>query len=600
MCAIIGLLGAIPEKTSIIKARDTMEHRGPDDAGLYYEPENNIALGHRRLSIIDLSKKSAQPFVSADGRFVITYNGELYNYKEIKKELSKDFSFTTESDTEVLLNAYIKWGAKCLDKFNGMFAFAIWDKETEELFLVRDRFGIKPLFYFQNTDTFYFASEVKGILSFGIPKKLNKRALIDYLSYRYPLGGETFFEGIYALLPGHSMVLKKGQKPVVAPYWKLSTERKIDPGKKEALAVAKKLLETAVRYRMISDVSVGAYLSGGLDSSVIVGLMSKFSDKQIKTFSAGFREDEFNELPYAREVSKIFNTDHHEIVFEREGYFDALRDVVAQKDAPLLSPNEVPWSLLSKKLKEDITVVLSGGGADELFAGYGRIFRDAENYQKSHKTLKEHFFANYPYIPNELTKRLVKKEFYSDEVSNKYFDIFNELKHLEPSDQYLYIFQNMHLLGTLSHLDNVTMSYSVEGRVPFVDHRLVEYVSSLPLDYKMRWKSDDAKEKAKNLPVNEVSGILDTPKYLLKEIAKEMLPPELIERKKMGFPVPLDRWLRGESKTLAEKLLLAEDSRTKEIFNEEEVRGVCDGDSGLHIWMLINIEIFMRQHDMTV
>jgi len=645
MCAIVGVLGPLPKKEIFVEARDTMEHRGPDDEGLYYNEEEDMAFGHRRLSIIDLSEKGRQPFKDRSGRFLIVFNGEIYNYLEIKKELENFYDFKTESDTEVLLAAFIKWKEKCLAKLNGMFAFAVWDREEKKLFLARDRFGKKPLYYAINGNSFYFASEVKAIFTASkMKKKLFHRALFDYLNYRYVLGENTFYEGIFSLLPGYYMEVSiKNKEPLLRKktYWELPIiERKKDLGEREIVQKTKELLTDAIRLRMRSDVPYGAYLSGGLDSSVIVAIMSELSSKPVHTFSAGFPEDEFNELPHARNISKAFSTNHHEIILKKEEYFKELPRIIKVKDSPLLSPNEVPWALLSRELKSNSTVVLSGNGADELFGGYGRIFQSAYDFDRmqiSHGNQKakgkkedellvhlkekygknlytkrvDHFLSQYKYFPLFLTKEIISEKFRKNilDLSNKkYFNtLFRDLEGLSTQDAYLYIFQKTHLLGTLLHFDNVTMIASVEGRAPYVDYRLVEYVSALPSSYKIAWRSKKDFKKGAILNSDQISETHDIPKYLLKKIGENVLPKGILSRKKLGFPVPLNSWISQKTSTFVSDLLLSRDSKTSGIFDKKAVKSlVVDGKkasnpkNGLYVWMLLNIELWLRECNVDV
>jgi len=641
MCAIIGVLGKnLPSQEQFIKARDTMTHRGPDDAGIYYAPQEGIALGHRRLSIIDLSPEGRQPFFSNDGRYAIVFNGEIYNYQELKKELKNKYPFKTKTDTEVLLAAYIQWGTKCLQKLNGMFAFAIWDRNKKELFCARDRLGIKPLYWSFYNGNFYFSSEIKGILgSSYIPRVLNKQSVLDYLSYRYPLGENTFFENVHSFLPGHFVVIKKDQIPKLKKYWELPVVvEKEDPGEDKVLKITEELLKKTVKSHMISDVPVGAYLSGGLDSSVLVGLMANFSRKSVKTFSIGFSEKGFNELGHARLVAKHLKTDHHEILMNEGEYFNLLPEVIGYKDAPLHVPNEVPLYALSKELKKHVTVVLSGEGADELFGGYGRIFRSGDDFDAmrgtwSHKNFssleKELLRVNlekkygdtqfkelvdlllfqYPYTASQVTRVLLNGNIFPGEelVLLRRDYIKSELDKgvgLPSAEQYMYFFQRIHLLGILGRLDNSAMGASVEGRVPFVDHKVVEYVSALPISYKMRWKSEEDQNRAKTLNSNQISDEHDITKYLLRVIGRKFLPPEIVERKKLGFPVPLDKWVEGSMSKYAREILLSSSVRLSSILNKKNLEELLsDGVSptyapalrGRDIWALLNLELWTRE-----
>jgi len=640
MCAIIGVLGNnLPDKEKFIKARDTMTHRGPDDAGVYYVPEEEIALGHRRLSIIDLSPLGRQPFLSADGRFSIVFNGEIYNYKELKKELKGFYDFKTETDTEVLLASYIKWKEKSLSKINGMFAFAIWDREKKELFVARDRLGIKPLYFSTYKNNFYFASEIKGILEASkIPRKLNKQSLLDYLSYRYPLGDKTFFENIKPLLPGHYAFIKARKEPQITEYWELPiVHNEVDAGEDEVLQKTEDLLKEAVRSHMMSDVPLGAYLSGGLDSSALVAFMAEISGKPVKTFSVGFEEDGFNEFEYARIVADHLKTEHHEIILSSENYKELMPEVIAFKDAPLHVPNEVPLYSLSKELKKHITVVLSGEGADELFGGYGRIFRSGYDLERIN-TVKHPVFNNssekneyeilignlkekygsklpnnsvdlllsqYPYSKPDDIKQLLNPQLFEiseNSIVNKSFfeEQFKHLSVLHPTEQLMHFFQRAHLLGILGRLDNAAMAASVEGRVPYIDHNIVEYVSALPLKYKLRWKSEEDEKLAHKLNSDQISDVYDITKYLLRKISSKYLPTKIAYRKKVGFPVPVDSWFGSELNDYAKSLLLSKDARCRPLFNEDTLSRWIDSDNtisprGRNIWSLLNIELWMRE-----
>lgn len=641
MCGIVGAYGQLPDLQTFEAARDSMTHRGPDDVGVYYNETEQIAFGQRRLSIIDLSEAGRQPFVSNDGRYVITFNGEIYNYKEIKEELQGKYDFKTETDTEVLLAASIEWGVHCLQKLNGMFAFAVWDKEKQELFIARDRLGIKPLYYAVVNDTMYFASEMKAILaSTDFPRKLNKQAFLDYLSYRYPLGEQTMFQNMFAFLPGHYSIVGKEKKVEQIQYWDLPVvTEKNDPGEEEVLEETERLIKQSLAFRMRSDVPVGAYLSGGLDSSVLVAMMSEMTDKPVMTYSISFDEDGFNESAHARVVADVFKTDHHEFLLHEKDYMDLLTEVIRFKDAPLSIPNEVAVHVLSKELKKDITVVLSGEGADELFGGYGRIFRSGYDFERlkdkselseeERKTFEENFVDKYgklnvdsamDHFLNQYTyfNYTEKEEILNTDVleintntiaRREYFaTFFEKIKDLPVSAQYMYVFQLIHLLGPLYRLDTTTMSKSVEARVPFVDHTLIEYVSGLPLKYKMRYKSEEDKKKARVLNSDQISETHDTTKYALRKIAEKYLPKEILERKKVGFPVPLNRWFCGGTFTsYAKDILLSPDARSAPLYNKEVLETWLDCDDaydkkrrGYNIWMLLNMELWMREYNVVI
>lgn len=643
MCGIVGVLGNLPAEEVIIKASDSLKHRGPDDAGLYINASEQIALAHRRLSIIDTSSAGHQPFFSQDKKIALVFNGEIYNYLELKEELSKDYNFQTKTDTEVLLAAYIKWGADFLQHLQGMFALAIWDDHKKRLLIARDRLGIKPLYYYIKNKRLIFASEIKAILQFpNIERKLNKQGFLDYLSYRYALGDSTLFSDIYSLNPGYCLIADHNQEPKFVQYWDLPiVADKKDPGEKEVLETVEKLLISTVKSHMISDVPVGAYLSGGLDSSLLVALMSKITNKKIKTFSIGFKEDGFNEFQYSREVADLYQTEHKEILLDSQNYIDLLAEVIKFKDEPLSIPNEVALYVLSKELKKDITVVLSGEGADELFGGYGRIFRSGDDFEKMEmlkdpsflseqdrkilqKNIQEkygdfskysnldHFLSQYNYFNVQQKESLLNKDVFNGRETNllnaKYFGSFlNKLQLLPVVERYMYLFQKIHLLGPMRRLDANTMSESVEARVPFVDHKLVEYVSALPLKYKFSWKSATAEKEAFLLNSDQISEKYDVTKSVLRKIAEKYLPVSITERKKVGFPVPLDDWFKGDFKKYAQELLLSTDARSRVLYNQNFLIECLNQDNnstynlnGYNIWMLINIEIWMREYNVII
>lgn len=643
MCGIIGILGSkIPEKSVVEKARDSMIHRGPDDCGIYYNPQEGVALGHRRLSIIDLSSAGHQPMLSNDGRYAVVFNGEIYNYLEIKKELKNSYDFKTQSDTEVLIAAYSRWGRGCLEKISGMFVFVVWDKKRKQLFAARDRLGIKPFYYSLRGDNLFFASEIKGILKISnIERKLNKQGFLDYLSYRQVLGDQTLFVGIKSLLPGHYFTYSQNREFKVRKYWDLPYKdavKETDIDEKGAVEAARKLLEKAVHSEMVSDVPIGAFLSGGLDSSVLVALMSQFSPKPVKTFSLGFEEKGFSELEYAQLVSKYLKTDHQEFVLKGKDYLDLLPTVIKFKDGPLSTHNEIAIYVLSKELKKYITVVLSGDGADEIFAGYGRILRSGydiermikakqsgvftarerkvlfQNFKlkygdKIYSSVVKHFTDQYTYFPLAEKKKILNYKLFERTrralLNENYFKIyFSEVSDLDFTDRYLNFFQKVHILGPVARLENSTMAASVEARVPYMDYKLVEFVYSLPYKYKMKWCIGQSRNKTHLLNSDQISEIYDSPKYILKEIGSKLVPAEVIKRKKMGFPVPLHSWFLKEFSGLAHDLLFSSDARSTELYNRKAL-AECLGNknpkdekqSGMNIWLLINIELWMRQSD---
>lgn len=641
MCGILGYFSRnsyLPKTSDFQVALDLQEHRGPDDSDI--EIQEKIILGHRRLSIIDLHEHAKQPMKSDCGRYTIVFNGEIYNFKELKGSLiEKGYEFHTSGDTEVLLNWFIEHGEKCLNELIGMFAFAIYDEKTNKVFVARDRLGIKPLYYYQDDKSFIFSSEIKSILKLkGSKFKLNKSALVSYMAFRYPIRNDTFFDGIDSLEPGTYLSVDASNIEIKR-YWEFASrisEQQVDKGEEYYLNELRRILESAVKYRMIADVPVGAYLSGGVDSSAISALMSLFSDKPIKTFTIGFGEDGYNEFPYANMVASRYQTSHHEIMLGGSEYFDQMKYLTGIKDAPLSVPNEVPLYLMSKELKKHITVVLSGEGADEIFAGYGRIFRSADdlaNYQRIFKkeggyTEEEkgflasferrygkidvtdelsHFLELYAYAGIDFQKDVLSKNFAVDEywssLKERFSDIFSEAGDASYLNKMMYAFERIHIVGLLQRADMTTMAASVEGRVPFVDHRLVEFAFTIPEKYKLKWK-DALSQKTGSFKLgSEVSEIYDIPKAVLKKACEDILPNEVLYRKKMGFPVPLDRWLGGGFISLVKEELLSEHSMSKEFINTDKVKQLIEKpeflnnhSNALKIWMLMSFELFLKKY----
>lgn len=608
MCGICGytkINDASQDGELIKKLTNLIKHRGPDAEG--YMVDEKVALGHRRLSIIDLNT-GAQPLRIENGNYTIIFNGEIYNYLELKEKLkSNGYNFKTTSDTEVLLNMYVEYGEDCVKHLNGMFTFCVYDKKRGKLFLARDRLGIKPLFYAKIGEDLVFASEVKAIINYpGFKRELNTKVLNSYFQYRYVLGEETFFKNVLNLAPGSYLQhdLKNGSTKI-KKYWDLDPAvNKKDKGEAFYYEKVKNLVTKAVERRMISDVPIGAYLSGGLDSSIIAGLMTKLSKGKVKTFTIGFEERGFNEFEYARLAAEKMGTDHHEILLRPKEYFRTMEKLISYKDAPLAVPNEVPLYIMSKELKKHITVVLSGEGADELFGGYGRIFISYLNYIGSGKKHLEFFLNEYNYVSDsDLQKFLstpVRQEIKQGAYTYNIFKArFNKTLGLDIRDVVPYIFQTLHLQGLLQRLDMTTMAASVEGRVPFVDHELIEFVNTIPFQYKIAWNKYGEKEAIKKkLNAKEISETYDTTKYILKKAFKELLPAEIVERRKVGFPVPLQTWFRNDFSEYARSIL--EDKRTlkRGVYNDKYIRSgkYLEELSGINVWMMINLELFIRQH----
>lgn len=589
------------------------------------------------MSIIDLDHAAKQPMKTNDSNFSIVFNGEIYNYQELKKPLLvSGVKFRTKSDTEVLLNGIYKNGIEFIDSCTGMFSFAAYNKSKNKLILVRDRLGIKPLYYYFDDQELIFSSEIKSILRLLKNRpSINYKAISSYLSFRYPIHNDTFFSGIQSLEPGCFLEFEKGNI-LKKKYWnpaKHFNSQQEDLGEDYYLEKVRRLMVSSVKHRMISDVPIGAYLSGGVDSSVVVASMAKESTVPVKTFSIGFGEEGYNEFSYARKVAERYRTEHREIVLSGDNYMDTMEHLIGFKDAPLSVPNEVPLYEMSRELKKYITVVLSGEGADEIFGGYGRIFRSCYDYQRllscremneserhvflnnfkakygldSFSSELDHFLNIYSYTSSAEKSELLSPEFKLDEMENCHREVFEqyfrELSHSSYENKMMYSFEKIHLPGLLHRVDMTTMATSVEARVPFVDHKLVEFAFSIPLKYKLRWNSKKDLLLSKTLMSNDISENYDTPKYILKKAFENDLPDEVLYRKKMGFPVPLNKWYGGKFNNYAKDILLSEKAKNRGIYNIKNVETWLNSDRlsvdhsfAMKIWMLLNIELFLDKY----
>ncbi len=644
MCGIVGLISFSSEsfihKETFSKMVDALEHRGPDDKGIFID--KNIYLGHRRLSILDLSKAGQQPMKALNNNVWIIHNGEVYNFKELKGILQrKGYKFKSNTDTEVILNSYLEWGIKCIEKFRGMFAFAIYDKSKNKIFIVRDRLGIKPLYYTFYQNKFIFASEIKSILLYpGFPRDYSKYGISSYLSYRYPIKNLTMYKNIYSLEPGHYIEIDLNTKSYcIKQYWELPILRDIeDKGEDYYINNIREILNESVKYRMISDVPFGAYLSGGLDSSIVVAIMSKFSQLPIKTFTIGFEEEGFNEFSYAEQVAKMYNTEHYEILLRGENYIYEMINLIEYKDAPLGVANEPALYVMSRELKKYITVVLSGEGSDEIFGGYGRIFRSPFDYERikliqSFPELGNEYIVQYlkNNLSNKYGNRLFKDEvefflylyqyirwedklkFLSNDfinslkednyLNNIFYEEFEKIKELDIYRKFMWIFEKFHIVGLLHRVDTTTMATSVEARVPFVDHKLVEFSMGIPVRYKLKWKSNLHKIVASIYNADQISEIYDIPKYILKKSYNKDLPNSVVWRKKMGFPVPVHTWFGNKFKNFSKEILLSKETKERGIYNIKNIEKLINSNElennhklGLKLWMILNLEIWFRKY----
>lgn len=595
MCGINGIINLHPLtdlEFRIENMNQSIAHRGPDSSGIYLK--ENVALGHLRLSIIDVRDVSNQPMHSNNDEWHIVFNGEIYNYREIRKQIN--YNFRTESDTEVIVASLATYGVEWfLERANGMFAFCAYNSITKETVLARDRMGIKPLYFFQHKNTFVFSSEIKGLLNSGLIKaEFNESAIDEYLSNRYVREPYTFFKNVYQLKSGFFLRVGEDLSIQENQYWDLPESFNTDNDFNEDLILEKldEQLTSAVRYRLISDVPLGTYLSGGVDSSLITSMARKHINGTLNTYTIGFEES--NEFPFAKMVSNSLNTTHHEILMNNKEYISEWIELIKMKDAPLGVPNEIPLAIMSSELKKKITVVLSGEGADELLGGYGRIFRSPFDYnnKETNKSYYDFFIQNYEYVSREIRDSFL-------DTPNEYREVFDENSRDISSSNEEFVFKffhKYHVKGLLQRVDMTTMQTAVEARVPFLDHNLIDFAyREIPYDLKLKWKNDDSRIKASSLSSSSYSETLDTPKYILRKLGYKYLPQEIIERKKVGFPVPLSSWINNLRDLAKENLANAvwlKDNRIEQLID----RSMKEERSAQILWMFINIELFRKEY----
>ncbi|WP_298948312.1 asparagine synthase (glutamine-hydrolyzing) [uncultured Polaribacter sp.] len=597
MCGITGIYSnkiITNLEKRIVSMNDSIIHRGPDAGDFFID--NKLAFGHRRLSIIDTSVHANQPMHSKSNVWHMVFNGEIYNFKEIKEELS--YSFLTSSDSEVIIAAVEEKGFDWfIDKANGMFAIALYNSLSKELYLVRDRLGIKPLYYYRDKDKIVFSSEIKAILSSGlVAAKFNELAVDEYLGNRYVRAPYTFFENIYQLEAGAYLKIDYSMDLIQQKYWEIPQNFNTDQSfnEEELKQEFEKELIKSIKYRLISDVPLGTYLSGGVDSSLITAITAKSKKEPINTYTIGFPE--LNEFEYSKIIAEQYGTIHHEIMMTKKDYVDNWERLIGFKDAPLGVPNEIPLAVMSKKLKEKITVVLSGEGADELMGGYGRIFRAPFDYKNedTNLTFYEYLINDYEYVSREmrdnfLTTSIEYRKEFDKKIVKDFYNKSNE-------ENVFRFFHKFHVKGLLQRVDMTTMQTSVEARVPFLDHKLIEFVyTKIPYNLKLKWKSKKEEIKAMKIKSSEYSETSDTPKYLLREVAYNHIPKSIVDRKKVGFPVPLTKWFNNLEE-MAKELLTNVFWLKEGTLNNLLEKSKKEPRAGQVLWMFINIEIFRKQY----
>jgi asparagine synthase (glutamine-hydrolysing) len=618
MCGIAGILyfeQSYQSDPSLVRnMTNAMSHRGPDADGFYVQDQ--ISLGHRRLSIIDLSDSANQPFVDYTGRYQLIFNGEIYNFREIKEQFP-DYPFRTSGDTEVIIAAYAKWGPHCLQFLKGMFCFAIWDTSEKELFIARDRMGVKPLYYYYNENCFLFASEIRGLLAAGIvPRKLNHGAIRDFLYFQSIGHPHAIIEGVMQLEAAAYLCIRN-RKPEIKKYWDI-TRQHVDFDFFNTAMVhtrTRELLRNSIQRRLVSDVPLGAFLSGGIDSSAVVGLMAEVSTARPNTFTIGFNEKEFDESVYADLVAKRFNSKHEHVLLDQSVFLQELTNALDVMDTP--SGDGVNTYVVSKAIKKSgLSVALSGVGGDELFAGYPffkqylnlrkcqsfwgltKLFRKAGSgllsMSSSNKMERIRYLLNahtcsidcfYPEFRRILSPSLVSK--LTTWKADKQTALQIQLKSIQSSVEQFpelsqvsiaeYLGYTQHTL--LKDTDQMSMSVSLEVREPFFDHDLVEFVLAIPDRLKF--------------PVY--------PKSLLVESLTGLLPPEIVHRKKQGFLFPWSIWMKGQLKSFCEQHL--ENMGKREFIDAEQLHLhwkkflACDASvRWMELWLFVILEYWMQKN----
>jgi len=611
MCGINGFNWK--DENIINKMNKKLAHRGPDDEGiLVFE---KLSLGHRRLSIIDLSHRAHQPMQNVSKRYSIVYNGELYNFREIREQLKNKYHFISDSDTEVVLYAFIEWGKECLERFNGIFAFAIWDSNTEELFMARDHVGVKPLYYYFDGKRFIFSSEIKSILEHDIPREIDKDARELYFRVLYVPAPLTIFKNIKKLQPGHYLLFKKNEINIMR-YWKVRDFSEFKSFN-EAKGVVKSIFLDSVKRQLISDRPVGVFLSGGIDSTAVLGAASSLTNKKINTYSIGFdldtERDKFNaDLKLARETAKFYNTEHHEVIIKGPQALENFERVIYHMDEPVANSIQIATMLLAEEAKKDVAVVLGGDGGDEMFGGYPRYYFNhiISKYQRL-------FSGKIRYKLSVLLEKILKISMLGDKLEaepginrwaafmlqkepqvqsiigggdaekNFTYQYFDK-NFFEPYQNYLKSdFEKIFMLvdttnwltdESLLRSDKMTMAYGLEERVPILDYRLIEIAARIPT----KWKIKNSKQG----------------KVIWKEAIAEFLPENVKTHPKHGFFSPASKWLRGDFYNFAKDIFNSLDE--KEYNKENAIKMFNDHIDGKKynlnlIWAIITFEVWKKK-----
>ncbi|MBI5952683.1 MAG: asparagine synthase (glutamine-hydrolyzing) [Chloroflexi bacterium] len=625
MCGICGILHLDSTRTAehnvVERMADVIRHRGPDDEGYYVD--GPVGLAHKRLSIIDLSEAGHQPMTNEDGRYWIIFNGEIYNYQELRQQvIQRGHKMRSNSDTEVILHLYEDEGAKCLAKLNGMFSFVIWDTKEQTLFAARDRFGVKPFYYSLYDNTFLFGSEIKALLAYGeFPVAIHYDALADYLALQFTLGKKTLFDGVQKLLPGYCLTIKPGQSVQLQKYWGLDFHIDTDHTENYFEHQLLRLLEDSVRIQLRADVPVGAHLSGGLDSSTVAALASSLLDSPIHTFSGGFKDDaRYDETHHARLVADLHHTLHHEVYPTDRDFVDILPRLIYHMDEPAAGPGLFPQYYVSKLASENVKVVLGGQGGDEIFGGYTRYLvayleecirggiqgnQEDDKYVvtfesilpnlpqlQGYQPMLQNFWADGVFdTPDQRYLRLIHR---GNEMHNyvdisltagktgykpeeAFSDLFNEGQ-IGSYINKMTRFDMLTLLPALLHVeDRTSMAVSLESRVPLLDHRIAELVASMPP--KIKYKGGRSK-------------------HIFRKIVQNIVPTQIYDRKdKMGFPVPLNEWYQKEPvRGFVMDTISSLKARRNGFLQDVSVDNLVTSERafGRNIWGLLSLELWME------
>lgn len=631
MCGICGKINTDTNKkvdhNLMERMCSVLCHRGPDDGGVYLK--DNVGLGHRRLSVLDVSSAGRQPMKNEDGTVWIVCNGEIYNFLELRKDLEKKgHVFSSNSDTEAIIHLYEEKGVDCLQDLRGMFAFALWDVKEKSLFMARDRLGKKPLVYSFSSKGLLFASEIKSLLfDPELPQEIDKTAIHHYLTYGYIASPRTVFPHIKKLPPAHYLVFKNNSIKI-EKYWDLSYQNKLVYGSVEEYREHFfDLFFESVKMRLRSDVPFGAFLSGGIDSSIVVAVMSKLLDQPVKTFSVGFEEEDYNELPFARLIADRYKTEHHEFIVKPD-VVDVLPKLVWFYNEPYSDPSSIPTYYLSKATRQHVTVALSGDGGDECFAGYDRYANAlaGRKYEKFAKytgvrqinnivqrlpfgqarssflnrskrylkyicgTSERHYMRWISHLDSEMKNEIYSLSFKEDIRGIEPSDYIENLYSCSDAESFIDKMLNVDVMSYLPEdlmvkADIASMACSLEVRSPFIDHKIMEFSASLPSDMKIH------------------KGTL---KYFLKQASSDLLPAEVIQRKKLGFGLPIELWLRGDLKEMTYDMLLDKRAIERGYFRREKIEalltehmtGKCN--HCYRIWNLLCLELWFKAYEENV